>query len=478
RAAASVHATLDAGASHLALAGRVPLGAGALALRMQGAAELAMLDPFLESAGRSVAGHLRADLRLAGTLAAPVPSGTLALRRGSFLDYSSGIHLRAIAADLTANGRRIDIARMTAAAGSGSVALAGTVDLADPADPHLALTLRAAHASLPQTDLMSAVLGADLSLTGSPARGLDLGGTVTVTRADIRVPARLPATVATLHVIRPGQAPPPAAPSAFAGLPARIHLALTLRAPEQIYVRGRGLDAELGGMLRLSGTAAQPISAGGFSLRRGRFSMAGHTLDFTSGRIGFNGASLTDPTLHFVATSTANGVTAQLTVTGTASAPRIALSSTPSLPPDEVLSQLLFHTSTSSLGPFEIAQLAATLASLSGSAPGVAAALSDPLSGVRNALGLDQLSLGSAANGNTPQIKAGRYLGRHVYAGVRQDTGTGGTEAEMRIDLTRRLSLRATAGTLDTATATAAGQGAAPQAGTSGSVGVIYKFNY
>lgn len=478
RTAAAVHATLDAGASHLALAGRVPLGPGALALRVQGAAELAMLDPFLAGAGRSIAGRLRADLRLAGTLAAPVPSGTLALRGGSFLDYSSGIHLRAITADLTANGRRIDIAHVTAAAGAGSVALSGTVDLANPADPHLALTLHAVHASLPQTDLMTAVLGADLTLAGSPAQGLDLGGSVTVSRADIRVPARLPAEVATLHVTRPGQAAPAAAPNAFTGLPARIRLALTLRAPEQIDVRGRGLDVELGGTLRLTGTAAQPVSVGGFSLRRGRFSMAGHTLDFTSGRIGFDGASLTDPTLHLVATSTANGLIAQLTVTGTASAPRIALSSTPSLPPDEVLSQLLFHTSTSSLGPFEIAELAATLASLSGSAPGVASALSDPLSGVRNALGLDQLSLGSAANGNAPQIKAGRYLGRHIYAGVRQDTGTGGTEAEMRVDLTRRLSLRATAGTLDTATATAAGQGAVPQTGSGGSVGVIYKFNY
>ena len=56
-------------------------------------------------------------------------------------------------------------------------------------------------------------------------------------------------------------------------------------------------------------------------------------------------------------------------------APKITLSSTPPLPQDEVLSYLLYGTRTASLGPLEIAQIAATLASLSGAT----SSMSNPL---------------------------------------------------------------------------------------------------
>ena len=61
----------------------------------------------------------------------------------------------------------------------------------------------------------------------------------------------------------------------------------------------------------------------------------------------------------------------------------------PSLPQDEVLAYLLYGQREAALGPLQIAQIAATLASLVGGAP----AVSNPLEGLRTAIGLDRLTI-------------------------------------------------------------------------------------
>ena len=124
---------------------------------------------------------------------------------------------------------------------------------------------------------------------------------------------------------------------------------------QQIHVRGRGLDVEFGGAMKLGGTAAAPRTEGGLELRRGTISLAGRSLDFTEGRISFNGGSITDPALHLVASSTSGNVIATLAIDGTAHEPKITLSSVPPLPQDEVLAHLLFGSGVGKLGALEVA---------------------------------------------------------------------------------------------------------------------------
>jgi translocation and assembly module TamB len=297
---------------------------------------------------------------------------------------------------------------------------------------------------------------------GNLSGALTLGGRLVVRRADIRVPDRLPSSVPTLNVRVAGAPPPPSTPAPAAG--PDIALALTVDAPEQIFVRGRGIDAELGGSVHLGGSAARPIPSGGFTLRRGEFSLAGQTLTFDTGKVSFNGGSLTDPSLDFTANTTAGSVVATLAITGTAGKPKITLSSVPTLPQDEILAYLLYGEREGSLGPLQVAQIAATLASLAGVGPSVG----DPLESVRTAIGLDRLTIGSGSS-----LQAGRYVARNVYVGAQQSVTGTGTQAVVQVDLAKGLKLQATAGSSTTPSATGAG-GSADAA----SVGVIYRFQY
>jgi translocation and assembly module TamB len=455
---ATVNATLGLGAdAMLTAAGLVPLSAtGPVSLHLTGQTDLRLLDPILAATGSTLRGVVTPDITVTGTAAAPLANGTVTLADGSLQNIGSGLNLTRIAAHVSAAGKLITLEDFTATAGAGNITGHGTVDLGAALMP-VDLVIDAANATPVASDLLTENLDAALAVKGALRGAMALAGDVTILSANINIPKSLPASVADLPIINEGGKPPPPAPPA-----PPIALDLTMHAKDQIFIRGDGLFAELGGKLRIGGTAANPDPEGGFDLVRGNFALAGKTLQLTSGTISFNGDGFI-PSLDLEATTTTNtNSTASLIIGGTAEKPTITLSASPPLPSDEVLSQLLFGQATSSLSPFQAASLAAALASLTGVGGGV---LSDPLGGVRNALGLDELSLGGGAGG-APTVNAGRYVAPGVYVGAQQSTSGQGTQARVQINLYKGLQLQTATGT--------SGSGS----GASSSVGLTYQFNY
>jgi translocation and assembly module TamB len=459
---AGIDARLTAGSSRFALTGTAPLTTtGAMDLHSTGSLDLAMLDPILLAQGERVRGRVTMDANITGTQKAPKVNGVAKLANGDVQDFAMGAHITNMFATVEANGDTIRIARFTGKAGDGTIGASGTVGLADlmPVD----LKLTANNAKPLASDLMSAVIDANLYLRGEMRGQLAAGGLLHVRRADINIPSKLPSSVAVLPVRLPGQPPPP--PPAP---PPDIALDLTLDAPRQIYIRGRGIDVELGGKVHLGGTMAKPLPNGGLKLIRGTMSLAGQTLNFTEGSIDFTGGGISNPSILLVATSQNGNFLAKLTVSGSAKDPKITLSSVPEAPQDEVLAQLLFKRSTSDLSPLELASIAAGLAELSGVTSGVGG----PLAGLRNSLGLSRLSVGSSPSG-APSVEAGRYVAPGVYVGARQSATGNGSEATVQVDLAKGLKLETTAGS----TSMQSPLGSATT-GEGASVGLKYQFEY
>jgi len=120
-------------------------------------------------------------------------------------------------------------------------------------------------------------------------------------------------------------------------------------------------------------------------------------------------------------------------IRGTAAKPEITLTSVPTLPNDEVLSQVLFGRSASQLSPLEAAQLASALSSLAGGGG------FDVVGNLRTFAGLDRLSLaGGDESGVT--VSGGKYLTDDVYLEI---TGGGrdGPSAQVEWRLGRNLSI-------------------------------------
>ncbi len=62
-----------------------------------------------------------------------------------------------------------------------------------------------------------------------------------------------------------------------------MQLDVNVSAPNQIFVRGRGLDAEVGGYVRLTGSVNDIRPVGGFALNRGRLAILGQRVTFEEG---------------------------------------------------------------------------------------------------------------------------------------------------------------------------------------------------
>jgi translocation and assembly module TamB len=295
-----------------------------------------------------------------------------------------------------------------------------------------------------------------------------------VNRANIEIPSGFPPDVAVLDVRRPGRAPPPRPEK-----PLVINMNVTVNAPRQILVKGRGLDAELGGEIRIRGTSETPVVSGNFDLQRGTFTLGSSQLTFSYGTVTFNGEGLKkkiDPTLDFVAQTQVLEVTATVKITGLADAPKIELSSTPDLPQDEIMARLLFGESAAQLSALQVVQIGAALAELGGGGGGL-----NPLVKIQKSLGLDRLTVGSDTNPGTGansqtnngySVEAGRYVSSRVFVAVKEST-TGTSQLAVDVDLTKHLKLQTRLGNGSTTT-----QGTTPENDPGSSIGLAYQFEY
>src|SRR5690606_2009201 len=126
----------------------------------------------------------------------------------------------------------------------------------------------------------------------------------------------------------------------------------------RIFLRGRGLDLEMALNAHVGGTTAQPLLTGTARVVRGDYDFAGKRFEFDDRgavQLSTNPAAIR---LDLTATREDPSLTAVVRIRGTAAKPEITLTSSPVLPNDEVLSQVLFGRSASQLSPLEAAQLA------------------------------------------------------------------------------------------------------------------------
>ena len=448
RAGNAASATLDA---------RLPRGPGAdapLQATLRGNGDVAVLaGPFLAAGASRVSGRVVIDGQAAGTVGAPRLSGTASLTGGSYRELEYGVALRPIEARLRFDGDRAVLESLTARGGQGTLNAQGQIQLFAAGQP-IDLTVTARNFQPAASDLFTGTMDADLRLGGGLGTGMRLGGRVVMTGATLGIPENLPTSVVDLGEVRErgrgvpqprtrraARAAQPAPPAASAAPPMVLDLALEV--PGRFYVRGRGLDAELGGQLAVTGTVSAPVVTGELSMRRGTLTVLDRRLNFTRGDLHFDGSGVV-PELDFLATTQAQTTQITITVTGRPTQPKITFASVPELPQDEVLARLLFNRSTSNLSPFQIAQLAQVLAG--------AAGLVDQDSGggflsrLGRRLGLDRLGVGSNAQG-VPGVEAGGYLGDGIYLNVDPGATTGQPRVGVQIELTPRLKLESSAGT-------------------------------
>jgi translocation and assembly module TamB len=417
--------------------------------RLDGAADLALLSSIVPIGEARLSGRAQIALGVEGTLAAPKAAGTVTLADGRYENLLTGTLVDKIALRVVGDGSTVAIETLSATdggggklGGSGRVALtpegAGKADAKVHLDNFAALRL----------DEAQATVSGDLTLAGTPAHWL-LGGKVLIDRAELKVPERLPGRVVDLKVtfVNGGGLPPeeisPAA-KAPAEKPVEIDLDIAVDAPGRVFVRGRGLDSEWRGDLKVGGTATDPQVTGTLSVVRGNLALLSKTFTLTRGTLTFYGTNTDNPDIDFVAETSASTITAQVHATGTVQQPTIELTSSPPYPQDEILARILFGKDSGQLSPLEAVQLAQAAASLTGNNTGP-----DITNFLRSATGLDVLRFeqGNNSSGTSgATLKVGKYVADNVFVSVNQGLGAEDTNVGVEVELTPNISVETSVG--------------------------------
>jgi len=363
--------------------------------------------------GRSLAGQVSARAALGGTLNEPRLNGRLDLTQGSFDDSWSGVRLREVALSSRFDDEVAVVERFTATdGGEGSATGQGQLGLRVGSASNLQLTL--ARFQVIDNDIAQARASGPVRATRAADGKIELSGRLDIDEA--RIEPNLPGSngivrMEVIEINKPGGDAEPEEERAETRARSPIALDIVLRSPnDNVRVVGRGLNVFLDVNARVQGTASDPILTGRAEVARGDWEFAGRRFVFDED--GFVTLS-TDPRLirlNLSATREDPAITATVNVTGTAARPEIQLTSSPALPEDEILSQVLFGRSASQLSAFEAAQLAASVGSLAGGGG------FDVLGNLRELAGLDRLSFSGEAS--SLQVAGGRYITDDVYLEV------------------------------------------------------------
>ncbi|MBP2293435.1 translocation/assembly module TamB domain-containing protein [Azospirillum rugosum] len=425
---------------------------GALEGALNGTIDASIANDLLAATGDRARGALNLDVRVGGTVGKPQLGGVVTLQNARYENRASGAIIRNINARIVGTGDVFTIESFTAnTANGGALGVRGVIRPGATETQQLDLQIQADNARLAQNDLATADIGASLSLTGTFTNPR-LAGPIRIQRADIQIPNQTPPNVVDLKVVEVGGRHGNGAKDKVNGKPANgqpaaeapfaMALDLTVQAQNQIFVRGRGLESEFSADLRVAGTSSQPLVTGRLTMLKGSLDLLGKSFDFKRGIIEFDGGPQIDPRLDLLAEASANNITANVVVGGTAKQPKLELTSPQGLPQDEVLSGVLFGKSVSSLSAGEavqLAQSAATLAGFGGGGGGL-------LTRVRKSLGVDRLEFTSGENGRGGAVQAGRYVSDRVYVGVEQGIGANQSRATVEVDITKNIKAEADMG--------------------------------
>lgn len=359
---------------------------------------------------RSLSGQVDASGTLAGTINDPLAHGAGTISGGRFDHTGSGVSLRDLTARVVFDRNAAVISQFSAndgrSGGPGTVTGEGRFEFRSGGASSFTLNLN--RFEVIDNDQANARASGPIKLERAADGRLRLTGDLTVNSAEIAPNPPTPSGVVRMDVVeinRPIREEEIDAPKPRSS--PGILLDVKLKARNDIVLEGRGLDVEFNLDAHVTGNSSAPVLTGRARIVRGTYEFGGKRFVFDErGSVTLS----TDPAnirLDLRAVREDPALTAVIRITGTAEKPVLALTSSPVLPQDEILAQILFGRSASQLSGLEAAQLASSVAALTGGG-GL-----DVIGNIRQLAGLDRLAFGSDQYGMT--VAGGKYIREDIY---------------------------------------------------------------
>ncbi|WMC12399.1 translocation/assembly module TamB [Oceanimonas pelagia] len=396
------------------------------------------LTPLLPEVAR-LQGTLAGDVRLAGTLAAPLMYGDITLSGGEVDTYADMVRVRDLTSRLTVQGNRA-LLNGQLRVGKGPLNIDGELDWSRlPVSGEIRLKGSELEAGYPGMGRVRVSPDLQISL-GEQAR---VRGEIFIPWARIKV-KELPESAvrksSDVVIVQPSGVVPDIGPA----LP--LDIRVRVRLGEDVRLQAFGLNTNLAGQLRIVQPPGRIMRANGeIRLEEGRFKAYGQNLLIRDGSILFSGP-LDQPNLRVEAirnpsSMADSSIVVGVRVTGSAAQPELEVFSEPGMPQAEQLSWLLRGRGLE--GGDDTDGNALVQSMLLGAGVGRVGGL---VTGVGEALGFQDVAVDTSGSGENTAVNISAYVlpGLQIGYGVGVFSSIG--ELRLRYELLPRLYLQATSG--------------------------------
>ncbi|MYM70195.1 hypothetical protein GTP45_25810 [Pseudoduganella sp. FT55W] len=409
---------------------------------------LAWLAPLAGQPGLEIDGTLKMAIAGNGTISAPQLSGDISGDKLSINWLDQGIKLRNGQLQAHLTGDQLQLQKLAFDGAEGRALADGWIRYANN-ETTMQLKLSADKLEILSRPDRILTISGTTSLTRD-ARHFQLDGKLRADRANIELAgADTPTLSDDVVILGKGKAPVKAAQ----GMPLNIDLEADLG--NNFKLKGKGLEAELAGTLRIRVADRRPPRVNG-SIRvvSGTYAAYGQKLAIDRGVINFTGA-YDNPGLNILAVRrrpegealSETNVEAGVEVRGTALAPQAKLVSTPTVSDSDKLAWLVLGHGIDNTAGNDMALLSTAAGALFGGAG---------QGKLANALGVDELGVGQAAGTATAGaatglqntvVTVGKRLSSRAYLSFEQGASTATSLVKLKYKLNPRITLQFQTGT-------------------------------
>ncbi|MTW09492.1 hypothetical protein GM658_02670 [Pseudoduganella eburnea] len=400
---------------------------------------ISWLSPLLGVQGMELGGALRASASGHGTVANPLLDGEIIGEQLVINWAEQGIRLRNGELQAKVAGDQLQLQKLRFDGTGGNAQAEGWLRLAN-GDLTMDLKLAADKLQVFNRPDRTLVLSGNSTLVRD-AKRFELDGKFRADRASIELPSLDTPTISDDVVILGREKPRAAAGS---GQPLNIDVEADLG--DDFTLRGKGLDAQLAGSVRVRMADRRPPRVNG-SIRvvSGTYAAYGQRLAIERGVLNFTGA-YDNPSLNIRAVRkrpegeelSETNVEAGVEVRGTALAPSAKLVSTPSVPDSEKLAWMVLGHGTADMAGNEMGLLGTAAGALLGGSGGPSLA---------NRVGLDELGVSQAKGLESTVVTVGKKLSSRAYLSFEQGAGSATSLVKLRYKLNTRVTLQVQTGT-------------------------------
>lgn len=378
-------------------------------------------------------GQLAVRMQAGGTVADPRLSGTITGDRILLRAVGPGLDLRDGKLRAVLDGTRFRLDEFELKAGKGRITATGAAEFAGGLRS-VDLQARAEHAQILLAPQWSAIIDGNGSL-GFRDRRITLEGKFSLDEGRYDLGTKRKPELGNDVVVRSGKNKPVAKP---VSLPVQLDIGIDLK--DKLTVRGNGLDALLGGSLRVTSKGAGLSAIGDVRTVRGNYTVFGQQLEIERGTVAFAGP-LTDPGLDLRAIRKIQTVEVGVEVSGSLQRPSVKLVSVPDMSDTDRLAWLALGRDPAGTDRAQMAVLQAAVLGLTNSG-------GKPMQRqIAEGVGLDEIGFASGENGTLGVVALGKKLTDQLSIRLEQTMGgTAGSLLRMDFMLSESWRLRGTAG--------------------------------